>query len=116
MANQLARNLRKNQTVAERKLWPHLAALKQQGYHFRRQAPLEGFVVDFACLSHRLVIEIDGAQHDSQRSRQADAQRDAHLRWLGYSILRFTNSDVMDNVDGCMLDVLAALGVVTHWE
>jgi very-short-patch-repair endonuclease len=116
MASQLARHLRKNQTVAERKLWPHLVALKERGYHFRRQVPLEGYIVDFACLSQRLVIEVDGAQHDNQKSRQADSQRDARLRWLGFSILRFTNSDVMDNVDGCMLDVLAALGAATHWE
>ncbi|MFM9847712.1 MAG: endonuclease domain-containing protein [Hyphomicrobiaceae bacterium] len=116
MTSQLARHLRKNQTVAERKLWSHLSELRKHGYHFRRQAPLEGYIVDFACLSQRLVIEVDGAQHDSQKRRQADSQRDAHLRWLGFSILRFTNSDMMDNVDACMLDVLAALGVVTHWE
>jgi very-short-patch-repair endonuclease len=116
MANQLARHLRKNQTVAERKLWPHLAGLKPRGYHFRRQVPLEGFVVDFACLAHRLVIEVDGVQHDSAEMRHADAQRDARLRWLGFSVLRFTNSDVIDNMDGCLLEILAALGAVVYQE
>ncbi|NJO24050.1 MAG: DUF559 domain-containing protein [Sphingomonadales bacterium] len=48
--------------------------------------------------------------------RQADSQRDARLRWLGFSVLRFTNSDVMDNIDGCLLEILAALGAVTYQE
>ena len=116
MANKLARHLRKHQTVAERKLWPHLAALRPQGYHFRRQVPLDGYILDFACFSQRVVIEVDGVQHETPDARKADAQRDAHLHRHGFSVLRFTNSDVMDNIDGCIVDILAALGAVVRWE
>ena len=60
MVNKLARHLRKNETIAEKQLWKELRELKRQGYHFRRQAPIDSFIVDFACLSHRLIVEVDG--------------------------------------------------------
>ena len=63
MANEMARTLRKNETIAERRLWKELRQLRTQGYHFRRQCPIEGFIVDFACLSHRVIIEVDGYQY-----------------------------------------------------
>ena len=115
MANEFARQLRKRETVDERNLWRELRALRLQGYHFRRQAPLEGFVVDFACLAHRLVIEVDGIGHDTPDQRAADTARDAHLRWRGYSVLRFSNGDVRHDRDGVMLRVLATLGCV-DWD
>lgn len=90
MANERARHLRKNETIAERKLWLELKALKSRGYHFRRQAPLEGYVVDFACLSQNLVIEVDGVQHGEAKMLSSDAARDAHLRWRGFNVLRFS--------------------------
>jgi very-short-patch-repair endonuclease len=96
--------------VAEKKLWRRLRELRSQGYHFRRQAPVEGFIVDFACLAQKLVIEVDGHQHWQPRERQRDAERDAHLCWKGFRVLRFTNADVMRNEEAVLLAILAALG------
>jgi very-short-patch-repair endonuclease len=112
VANRLARHLRRNQTIAEGHLWKELKELRRQGFHFRRQVPIDQFIVDFACFSQRLVIEIDGVQHATAKGSQADAQRDAHLAWRGFSVLRFTNSDVMDATEGVMLEILEKLGAI----
>ena len=116
MANQTARHLRKNQTIAETRLWQELRKLRQQGYHFRRQCPIEGYIVDFACLSQRVIIEVDGIQHDAAAGIEADVARDAHLKWQGFNILRFRNSDVKEHLDGVILEVLAAIGAVAKQE
>jgi very-short-patch-repair endonuclease len=68
--------------------------------------------VDFACLSQRLIIELDGIQHDTERGRIADAARDADLMRLGLKVLRFRNGDISESLEGVMLEVLAALGAV----
>jgi very-short-patch-repair endonuclease len=112
VGNQIARHLRRNQTIAERHLWKQLKELRRRGFHFRRQAPIDHFIVDFACFSQRLVIELDGVQHASPECRVADTARDAHLAWRGFSVLRFTNSDVMHATEGVMLEILARLGAV----
>jgi very-short-patch-repair endonuclease len=65
MANELARKLRKTMTPQEVKLWAHLRPLRDQGFKFRRQVPLRGYIVDFACFGARIIIEIDGSQHGS---------------------------------------------------
>ena len=100
MANEIARRLRKTMTPQEVKLWVHLRALKDQGFHFRRQAPREGFIVDFACLKSKLVIEIDGAQHGQPTHMQRDAERDAKLAAAGFKVLRFWNNEVNENLVG----------------
>ena len=109
MANQIARTLRKNQTVAERKLWYQLRLLKAEGFHFRRQVPIDKLIVDFACFSQRLVIEVDGGQHNMEPGLKADAARDAHLYHQGFNVLRFWNTDVMKNIEGVMTQVRGAL-------
>ena len=91
MANQIARKLRTNQTDAERKLWHQIRLLKAEGFHFRRQVPIDQFIVDFACFSQRLVIEVDGGQHNMEPGLKADAARDAHLYHQGFNVLRFWN-------------------------
>jgi very-short-patch-repair endonuclease len=110
MANQTARSLRKRMTPQEVKLWVHLRTWRERGYHFRRQAPLHSFVVDFACLKHRLVVEVDGGQHGFHSNAANDAARDASLREMGFRVLRFWNSEVDRNLDGVLDTVLAALG------
>ncbi len=112
MANQLARKLRKTETVAEKRLWQELRKLRARGYHFRRQHPIDFYIVDFAGLSQMLIIEVDGCQHVEAEHATDDSARDRHLRWRGYTILRFNNGDVRDCLDGVMLEVLAALGAV----
>ncbi|WP_244532070.1 endonuclease domain-containing protein [Methylocapsa palsarum] len=100
MANEMARRLRKTMTPQEVKLWVHLRALKKQGFHFRRQVPREGYIVDFACLKSKLVIEIDGAQHGETCNLQSDANRDAKLAAAGFKVLRFWTHEVNGNLDG----------------
>jgi very-short-patch-repair endonuclease len=100
MANEVARRLRKTMTPQEVKLWVHLRALKGQGLHFRRQVPHEGYIVDFACLKSKLVIEIDGAQHGEPVKLRQDAERDTRLASAGFKVLRFWNNEVNQNLDG----------------
>jgi very-short-patch-repair endonuclease len=109
MANARARQLRSNQTDAEKKLWRSLRLLKSRGFHFRRQVPIEGLIVDFACYSARLVIEVDGGQHNEGKGQQVDKQRDALLRQNNFRVLRFWNHDVLRNTEGVMETIVASL-------
>ena len=96
-------------TPQEVKLWAHLRSWRGRGYHFRRQAPLGAFIVDFACLKHHLVVEIDGGQHGFHGHATADAARDSRLRELGFRVLRFWNAEVDHNLDGVLTTILAGL-------
>ncbi len=87
--------------------------LKTDGFHFRRQVPIDHLIVDFACLSARLVIEVDGGQHNWEAGRYADEARDAHLHRHGFKVLRFWNNEVMGNPDGVMERVRSVLGPPT---
>ena len=100
MANQFARNLRNNATPAERLLWQHLRLLKSEGRHFRRQVPIAGFVADFACHYPKLIIELDGGQHDDSSSQHYDAERSYKLNEEGYQVLRFWNRDITEGLEG----------------
>ena len=97
-------------------MWDELRELRRQGYHFRRQVPLAGYIVDFACLKQRLIVEVDGIQHFEPDHARKDAARDADLTWRGFSVLRFTNADVSEKLDGVVLEILAALGAVAKVE
>jgi very-short-patch-repair endonuclease len=111
--NQIARKLRTNPTDAEKKLWRSLRQLKSRGFHFRRQVPIDGMVVDFACYSARLVIELDGGQHNESNGRANDERRDANLRRSNFKVLRFWNNDVLANIDGVMETVCLSLETPT---
>ena len=100
MANERARALRKAMTPQEVKLWVHLRQLRPQGLHFRRQAPLEGYILDFVCFKHRLIVEVDGGQHGEEAGIAHDRKRDAHFAALGFLTLRFWNADIDKNLDG----------------
>jgi len=89
---EVAIGLRDNQTFAERILWQELRT-KQLGYKFRRQHPLHGFIVDLYCYELMLVIEIDGPVHDILQIR--DAMKDRILQQHGFTVLRFTNDQVL---------------------
>ena len=100
--------MRKTMTPQETKLWVHLRALRHRGYHFRRQAPRLDYIVDFACLRHRLVVEVDGSQHGWPASR--DGERDRRLTERGgFRVLRFWNNDIDQNLPGVMQTILDAL-------
>jgi very-short-patch-repair endonuclease len=91
-------NLRNNCTDAERLLWRYLRKSQVEGIKFRRQQPVEDYIVDFLSFSPKLVIELDGSQHAD--NRRYDGQRDACLRKNGFCIVRFWNNEVFENIEG----------------
>ncbi len=103
-----ARRLRNAPTDAERHLWYHLRRRELAGHRFRRQVPVGGYVVDFACPAARLVLELDGGQHLQQRDY--DMQRTRRLQALGWRVLRYWNDDVLLRTEAVLEDILRALG------
>ena len=95
MAARHARELRKNPTEAERRLWTRLRGRQLEGRQFRRQAPIGGYIVDFVCFARKLIVEVDGGQHGLDR----DAERTSWLEGEGFRVLRFWNNDVLGNTD-----------------
>ena len=83
-------------------MWWHLKRLSPESSHFRRQAPIGSFFVDFACHDRRIVIELDGGQHNEPVQLETDLRRTAFLEANGYRVLRFWNNDVMNNIDGVL--------------
>jgi very-short-patch-repair endonuclease len=104
-----ARRLRKNETEAEQRLWKALHKLSLEGSHFRRQVPIGPYVADFACLSARLIIEVDGSQHGEPEGLVKDAERTAWLKSQGYRVLRVWNNDVFSNLAAVLDSVYAEL-------
>jgi very-short-patch-repair endonuclease len=106
LLRQRARELRSRQTPAEKRLWHHLKG-KQLGHKFRRQHVIAHSIVDFYCAEARLVIEVDGAVHDYTGDH--DVARQEHLEKLSLRFLRFTNDDVMRNLDGVITHIKQTL-------
>ena len=96
----VARKLRREATSAERQLWRVIRNCQIEGFRFRRQVVLSDYIVDFACLEARLIIEVDGATHASETELLRDAERERRLRSLGFAILRIYNQEVYDNLEG----------------
>lgn len=90
-------------------MWRLLHVLRTGGYHFRKQAQIGPYFADIACHHAKLVIEIDGDTHGTDAAERHDAARDDFLRRQGYTVLRFTNSDVIENPNGVFLVVETAL-------
>ncbi len=93
-----AQELRKNMTPRERRLWS--GSLKELPVTVNRQKVIGPYIVDFYCAKAKLVIELDGSQHCGERGKRVDAERDACLRKLGLTVLRYANSDVDRNFSG----------------
>jgi len=106
MSLRYAKKLRSNMTDAERRLWYRLRAHRFGGIKFKRQVPIGPYIVDFACLSQKLVLEIDGGQH---AGNEADLVREQKLRDEGFKVLRFWNNDVLKRTDTVLELVMAAL-------
>jgi very-short-patch-repair endonuclease len=102
-----ARTLRRNSTDVERILWSELRDHRLSGAGFRRQVPIDNYVADFVCHAAKLVIELDGGQHFSDRGERADAKRSAVIEAKRFQVLRFSNHDVMTNRAG-VLETIAA--------
>ena len=95
-----ARQLRREMTPAEKKLWRRLRDPQIFDVTFRRQHPIEPYIVDFCCPALRLVIEVDGDSH--AESVERDTARTEKLEALGFRVVRFTNSDVHENIEGVL--------------
>jgi very-short-patch-repair endonuclease len=100
-----SRELRNNLTEAELHLWERLRR-KHTGYKFYRQKPIGDYIVDFYCPKARLVVEVDGARHFTHDGIENDIVRDEILHGLNLTVLRFTNSEVMENTDKVMEKII----------
>ncbi len=103
--NPHARRLRRDATDVEQRFWLAVRDRRLAGFKFRRQATIGPFIVDFLCVERRLVVELDGGQHDGA----TDAARTAWLEGRGYHVIRFWNQEVIENFDGVLQAVSAAL-------
>jgi very-short-patch-repair endonuclease len=102
-----AKQLHRNMTLAERKLWARLRGHQVEGVHFRNQHAIGNYVVDFCAPRRKLIIELDGSQHLQQQ--EYDEARTRYLGSQGYRVIRFWNHDVMKNINGVILVILQAL-------
>ena len=102
-----ARRLRHDMTDAERRLWHYLRRRQLLGYRFRRQFPIGPYIVDFACLEAKLIIEVDGSQHFDATG---DVARTERLHEHGYQVLRFWNNDVLMRMQQVLAAIHDALG------
>ncbi|MBO9424830.1 endonuclease domain-containing protein [Labrenzia sp. R4_1] len=105
-----AKALRSNMTEAEKRLWRVIRAHRLEGISFRRQMPIAGYIVDFAAPQHRLIVELDGSQHGDQQHAEQDKQRDEALASAGWTVLRFWNADVLQDLDAVCRKVLTVCG------
>ena len=99
---EFARGMRKEPTAPEAILWGRLRASQLEGFKFRRQTVIGPYICDFCCPANGLVIELDGETHTAVR----DERRDTFLAQKGFSVLRFRNQDVMENLDGVLKAIL----------
>ena len=102
-----SRNLRKNMTKEERRLWYDF--FKMLPLTFNRQKVIGNYIVDFYCAEAKTVIELDGSQHYEEKGIAADAERDLYLSSIGITVLRYSNSDVNRNFQGVCEDILQRL-------
>lgn len=95
-----AKKLRREPTPAEVRLWRLLYPLRTNGFHFRKQVAVGPYVADFACHHAGVIVEVDGDTHGGAAAEKHDAKRTAFLKLKGYSVLRFSNAEVMQNPEG----------------
>ena len=106
-----ARKMRKALTDAELKLWNAIRAHRLMGLGFRRQLPLAGYIVDFACPTKKIIVEVDGSQHGTGAVSDSDAVRDRELTAAGWTVLRFWNDDVLRDIDTVCLHIVTVAGL-----
>jgi very-short-patch-repair endonuclease len=98
-----AREMRADSTKAENLLWQALRNKQLEGLKFKRQVPMDGYIVDFACFDARLIVEVDGGQHSES---QRDVERDSHFTAQGFRTLRFWNDEIERNLDDVCRTIL----------
>lgn len=104
-----AKKLRTELTKAEARMWNMLRDFRSRGARFRRETPIGPYVADFAWLSARILIEVDGDSHETADGRRHDNQRDRFLRAQGFSVLRFDNAQVIDGPNYVFLTIEQAI-------
>jgi very-short-patch-repair endonuclease len=109
-----ARALRNAATDAERRLWQWLRGAALDGARFRRQVPLGGYIADFLCPRLRLVVELDGGQHNDAGQADYDTRRTAAFAARGYRVLRYWNHEVMRDTEAVVADILRAVSQTRH--
>jgi very-short-patch-repair endonuclease len=100
-----ARNLRQRQTNAEKKLWYFLQNKNLDGMKFRRQVPIGDYIVDFVCFERKLIVELDGSQHDDTRIKIVDKRRTSWLEKEGFLVIRFWDNEVFENTVGVLTQI-----------
>ncbi len=101
-----SRKLRRDMTEAERHLWQRIRT-QQLGVKFRRQHPVENYILDFACVELKLALELDGGQH--AESKVSDEQRTSNLNATGWRVLRFWNNEVLENTEAVLENIYTAV-------
>src|SRR5687768_4768289 len=104
-----AREMRHEQTDAERRMWMLLRDRKLSGFKFRRQHPIANYIVDFFCIRAKLVVELDGGQHSDPTALEYDSRRTAALNELGIRVLRFWDHDMLRDCDSVLETIYNAL-------
>ncbi len=99
------KSLRKNLTPAEATLWKYLQRKQLKGRKFRRQHSIENYIVDFYCTSEKLIVELDGAVHLDFAQQNYDYERAQDLETLGFTIVRFENKLVFENIEGVLEEI-----------
>ena len=104
-----AKQLRQDETLAEKRLWEQLRNRQFNNFKFVRQAPVGHHIADFLCRELRLIVEVDGATHSTEAEISHDANRTSQLQSLGYQVVRFQNDEVINGMDEVLALILQAL-------
>ena len=104
-----ARRMRKDMTEAEQRLWHQLRAHRLMGLGFRRQVPIAGYIADFACPEHKLVVEVDGTQHAMPEGAFRDRERTSKLGETGWTVVRFWNREVTEELENVCDHIVATV-------
>ena len=111
---QISKELRRRQTGAEKILWFKLRDRQLTRAKFRRQHCIGRYIVDFVCLENKLIVEIDGGQHNKLETRESDKERTLWLEAAGYQVIRFWNNEVLQNPKGVLEKIIGLLDQRHH--
>jgi very-short-patch-repair endonuclease len=106
--------LRKNMPAPELRLWNRLRNKQLDGHKFRRQHSIGGYIIDFYCPKRKLALEIDGDSHYFEKAKKCDIQRTKFLTSVSVQVIRFTNKEVMDNIDRVLVEIRRVLTTSDH--
>jgi very-short-patch-repair endonuclease len=104
-----ARALRRDETLAEKRLWEQLRNRTLEGFKFSRQVPIGSFIADFVCRKQRLIVEVDGATHSTDEEQAYDIRRTGFLKFEGYTVIRFQNDEILNGMDEVLTLILQVL-------